>query len=197
MTRWQKRIGLKSLEKMREAVKERLTKDYGAQSRAQAQARSARPARYLASVHLAADAGRRGVQEGVEPGEVGSQFAEPHLRGRRDDRGSRACGLPQNRRPPRPSRPGARRNRRAQQHQGHRRGAAPRADERGPPVPGQEQQVWEYYRKNPRRWRSCARRSTRKRWWISFSSSPQVTDKAVTTDELFKDEDEAAAAPAP
>ena len=39
--------------------------------------------------------------------------------------------------------------------------------------PGQEQEVWDYYRKIRRRSPACVRRSSRRRWSISCSSSPR------------------------
>ena len=38
--------------------------------------------------------------------------------------------------------------------------------------PGQEQQVCDYFRQNPQALAACARRSSRRRWSTSCSSSP-------------------------
>ena len=45
--------------------------------------------------------------------------------------------------------------------------------ERARQVPGREQEVWDYYRKNPQAVAACARRCMRRRWSTSWSSWPR------------------------
>ena len=98
----------------------------------------------------------------------------PHLRRRRHDRREGAGGISRHRRAARPARAGACRDRREEQDQGDRRrdlarhrrarppGARPRAGDLGV-LPA----------RIPVRWQRCGRRSSRRRWSTSWSSSPR------------------------
>jgi trigger factor len=60
--------------------------------------------------------------------------------------------------------------------------------------PGQEQQVWEFYQKNPNALASVRAPLYEEKVVDFMVELAEVTDKAVTTEELYKDEDVAAAA---
>ena len=62
--------------------------------------------------------------------------------------------------------------------------------ERARQLPGQEQEVWEYFRKNPARAREPARADLRGQGGRLHPRARQVTDKTVSREELYK-EDEA------
>jgi trigger factor len=60
--------------------------------------------------------------------------------------------------------------------------------------PGQEQQVWDYYRKNPQAMAQLRAPLYEEKVVDFISELANVTDKPVTKDELFKQDDEAKAA---
>ena len=170
-----KSLGLESLDKLKEAVKGRLQQEHAGAEPAEAQAPAARQARRDAQVRAAADAGRGRVQERLERGRKRPQGAGPHLRRRRHDRGEGAGGISR----ALPS--GACGSGLVLAEIGEKNNITVTEDEitraiveRARQVPGREQEVWDYYRKNPRGGaRACARRSSRRRWSTSWSSSPR------------------------
>ena len=70
--------------------------------------------------------------------------------------------------------------------------------ERARQFPGQEQQVWDYLPQEPAgAGRACARPIFEEKVVDFLSSSPNVTEKKVSSEELFKeDEDDGAASAA-
>ena len=94
-----KGLGLESLEKLRDAVKDRITRD-------------ARRARQDAQVRCAPHLGRGGVRPCVEVGAAGARERAQDVRRRKHNRGKGQSRIPRNRRAPRPARAGARRDRR-------------------------------------------------------------------------------------
>ena len=52
--------------------------------------------------------------------------------------------------------------------------------------PGQEQQMFEFFRQNPRAAEPCAGRCSRRRWSTSSWSWPRSTEKTVTPEELVE-----------
>ena len=64
-----KSLGLESLAKLRDAVKDRLAREHGSMSRQKVKRAAARRARQAAQVRAAADPGRGGVRPGLEVGQ--------------------------------------------------------------------------------------------------------------------------------
>ena len=72
-----------------------------------------------------------------------------------------------------------------------RRGAAARAVDRAArQFPGQEQQVWEYYRKNPQALAALRAPIYEEKVVDFLLELAKVTDKKVSREELFKEDDE-------
>ena len=186
-----KTMGLESLEKMREAVKERITRDFAAQSRAKLKRALLDQARQSAQVHRAADSRRAGIQRGVEPGEPAilnrprrplPTRAQPKKRLARNtseiaDRRVR-LGLVL-------AEIGEKNNIKVADEDLTRA-----VVERARQFPGQEQQVWDYYRKNPQAMAQLRAPLYEEKVVDFISELATVTDKKVTKDELFKPDDE-------
>ena len=186
-----KSLGMESLDKLKGAIRERLTPRARVREPPEAQAHAARRARQAAQVRSAADPGRGGVQQRVGHGPVRPAVAEPHLRGRGHDRGEGARGIPRHRGPPRAARPGAGGDRRQEQHQGRpttrsrgrsssRRASIPAASRRSGTTTAR-------IRTRSRRLRAPIFEEKVVDFIVELA---KVTDKPVSREELFK-EDEA------
>jgi len=65
--------------------------------------------------------------------------------------------------------------------------------ERARQVPGREQEIWDYYRKNPQAVGNVRAPIFEEKVVDFLVELAKVTDKTVTREELFKDDEEAAA----
>ncbi len=186
-----KSLGLESLDKLKEAIKDRLTREHAGASRQKVKRVLLDQLDELHKFAGAADPDRGRVQQRLEDRAIRPRKPEQNLCGRR--------ARPRRRRR---TNIGAIADRRVRlglvlaeigeknniKVTDEELGRA--AAERARQFPGQEQQVWEYYRKNPQALGArCVHRSTRKRWSTFSSSLPRVTDKPVSREELFKAEE--------
>ena len=89
--------------------------------------------------------------------------------------------------------PGDRRDRRQERHQGDRRRGLARGRRARAPVPGPGAAGLGFLpQQSERARRACARRSTRKRSSTSCSELAKVTEKKVSREELYKQDDDEA-----
>ncbi|MHC2859501.1 trigger factor [Bradyrhizobium diazoefficiens] len=128
-----KTLGLESLDKLKEAARERLVAEFAGATRQRVKRALLDRLDEGASLRGAALARRRGVQSDVELGQGRDGLGRQDLCRRGHHRRCRQGRVPQDRRPPRAPRPRALRDRREEQDHRDRRRGRPRRDRAGPP----------------------------------------------------------------
>ena len=144
-----KTLGLESRAKLRDGIKERLQREHAGASR---QKLKRALLDQLDERHKFEPPPSLLEQEfntvwGTVEGDLKAQGRTFADEGTTEEEGAR--GVPRHRRAPCPPRSRHRRDRREEQYQGDRRAVDRGRDERARQMPGQEQQVWDYYRNNP------------------------------------------------
>ena len=188
-----KSLGLESLDKLRDAVKDRLAREHAGMSRQKLKRALLDELDKRAQVRAAADAGRGGIRPRLEVGAAGNGEREEDLRRRGHHRGKSQSRIPRHLRAARAAWSGDRRDRREEQHHRDRRRIQPRGDGACAPISRPGAAGVGLLPAEPAGGRRPARADlSRKRWSTSCSSSP-VTEKKVAREELYKEDDDSAA----
>ena len=188
-----KSLGLESLAKLRDAVKDRLGSEHAGDVAPEAQARAARRARQDAQVRSAADAGGRRIRARLEVGQrraaaqkktfadenTTEEKAREEYRGIADRRVRLGLVLAEI---------GEKNNITVTDEELNRA-----LVERVRQFPGQEQKVWEYFRQNPQAVAALRAPIFEDKVVDFLVELASVTDKKVSREELYKDDESAAA----
>ena len=168
-----KSLGLESLAKLREAVKERIEREHAAASRQKLKRALLDELDELHKFEPPPTLVEEEFDQRLEVGAAARWSREEDLRRRGHHRGKGQGRIPRHRRAAGAARPGAGRDRREEQHQGDRRGIEPR-DGRAAcgNSPARSSRCGTITGKTRRRSPPCGRRSSRKRSSISCSNSP-------------------------
>ena len=185
-----KTLGVESLAKLKDAVKDRIAREHTLASRQKLKRALLDQLDERHKFEPPPSLVGAGIRQRLVAGRERPQAAEPHFRGRGNDRRKGAGGIPRYCRAPRSAWPCDCRNRREEQYQGQRRQLRAAVMEQVRQFPGQERQIWEYYQKNPNALAALRAPLFEDKVVDFLVELAEVTDKPVSRDELFKDDEE-------